>query len=103
MNEFRARAEMDLSRGAYAIRMAFRDQQPGLMVAKPVEFERVQAGAYLPPALVLEPDAAQVLMDELWRAGIRPSEIGTAGHLSATQAHLQDMRAIAFHKLGINK
>lgn len=44
-------------------------------------------------------EALQSLMDELWREGFRPKDIGTAGHLSATQKHLEDMRAIAFAKL----
>lgn len=102
MNGFRCKVDMDLSRGSYAVRMAFRDGA-ALAVAKPVQYELVEPGVYAEPCLLLEPADATTLMDELWRAGVRPSEIGTAGHLAATQAHLQDMRAIAFHKLGINK
>jgi hypothetical protein len=41
------------------------------------------------------------LMDSLWALGIRPSDIGTPGHLAATQKHLEDMRKLAFHPLGI--
>lgn len=45
---------------------------------------------------------AQQLMDDLYRAGVRPSEgQGSAGQLSATQAHLADMRKIASHKLKV--
>lgn len=41
--------------------------------------------------------AEQVLMDELWDRGFRPSEgLGSAGALAATQQHLEDMRRIAF-------
>lgn len=44
---------------------------------------------------------AQILMDELWRCGIRPTEgTGSAGSLAATERHLEDMRAIAFGSLG---
>jgi hypothetical protein len=47
------------------------------------------------PMLVVESAAAlQSLMDELWKEGIRPSDIGTPGHLAATQAHLSDMRKL---------
>lgn len=54
-------------------------------------------GARLPP-----PTEAQELMDNLWRCGFRPTEgKGSAGQLAATDRHLQDMRAIAFHKLGV--
>lgn len=48
------------------------------------------------PTLSLSPDEAVALMDELWQAGVRPTDIGTAGQLAATQAHLQDMRALVF-------
>ena len=50
----------------------------------------------------LEPEDAQVLMDSLWDAGLRPTQgHGTAGQLSATQAHLDDMRAITADKLKV--
>ena len=52
------------------------------------------------PSFSMETDQAQTLMDDLWNAGLRPTEgTGSAGALSATQQHLQDMRKIAFHKL----
>jgi hypothetical protein len=38
----------------------------------------------------------------LWNCGLRPTEgSGSAGSLAATQRHLDDMRTVAFHKLGI--
>jgi len=41
-------------------------------------------------------------MDSLWDCGLRPSEgTGSAGALSATQKHLDDMRKIVFKKLGL--
>lgn len=43
----------------------------------------------------------QHLMDSLWGQGVRPSDIGTPGHLAATQHHLQDMRKLAFHVIGV--
>ncbi len=50
----------------------------------------------------LEIEAAQTLMDDLWNAGIRPTEgAGSAGAMLATQKHLADMRTLAFHKLGV--
>lgn len=45
--------------------------------------------------------AMQSLMDELWREGYRPKDIGTAGHLAATQAHLADFRALVSKTLDI--
>lgn len=45
--------------------------------------------------------ALQSMMDALWTEGYRPKDIGTAGHLAATQSHLADMRAIVANKLGV--
>lgn len=42
----------------------------------------------------------QCLMDELWRAGLRPTEGGgSAGAMAAVQEHLKDMKAVAFTAL----
>jgi hypothetical protein len=47
----------------------------------------------------LEYGKAQLLMDDLWVAGLRPTEgAGSAGALAATQKHLQDMRNLVFKK-----
>jgi len=51
------------------------------------------------PTMRLTNEAAQLLMDELWRCGLRPSEgSGSAGSLAATERHLADMRRIAFER-----
>jgi len=56
------------------------------------------------PAFRLQREQAQELMDRLWKCGLRPTEgSGSAGSLSATEKHLNDMRAIAFKKLGIGR
>ena len=47
-------------------------------------------------------EGAQLLMDELWDCGLRPTEgAGSAGQLTSVQRHLEDMRAIAFNKSGV--
>lgn len=57
-----------------------------------------------PAPIGLRMTDAQQLMDELWRAGLRPSEgTGSAGSLAATERHLADMKTIAFHALKIGK
>lgn len=54
------------------------------------------------PSFRVNEEAAQSLMDGLWRAGLRPTEgSGSAGSLAATQDHLKDMRRIAFQTLGM--
>lgn len=91
------RVERGVWRGNIELRVAslLRDGQMG--VAKPMTFEVLpDDGAVLEPCLTMRPEDAQLLMDELWRAGLRPTEgTGSAGSLAATQKHLEDMRAIA--------
>lgn len=57
---------------------------------------------HVEPTLWLRDQEAQVLMDDLWSAGVRPTEgTGSAGALSTVERHLCDMRTIAFKKLGV--
>ena len=43
---------------------------------------------------------AQVVMDDLWAAGYRPTEgAGSAGALKATEYHLEDMRKLVFMRI----
>lgn len=54
------------------------------------------------PTFSLGPNQAQTLMDDLWAAGVRPTEgTGSAGSLKATEKHLADMRKIAFKWMNI--
>lgn len=77
----------------------------GSHVGKPVLMAEHDAGKMiLEPTLQLGEGAAQQLMDDLWQAGLRPTEgTGSAGALAATQKHLDDMRAITFNKLNIDR
>lgn len=72
-------------------------------IAKIIEFEKITKGHQtIDPSLVLNQNAAQTLMDDLWNCGIRPTEkVGTVGQLQATEKHLQDMQKIAFNRLSI--
>lgn len=57
--------------------------------------EKAIEGMRVDPTVELSNQAAQTLMDDLWHAGIRPTEgHGSAGSLKATQDHLKDMRKI---------
>lgn len=59
-------------------------------------------GKRVDPTLCLDLTAAQTLMDDLWNAGLRPTEgSGSAGSLRSTEKHLADMRKIAFKGLDI--
>ena len=62
----------------------------------------IDSGMEIPPAFKLNEKEAQELCDSLWEAGIRPSNgAGSVGQLAATQAHLADMKKLAFHALRV--
>lgn len=54
---------------------------------------------YIEPTVFVhrrELTVVQVLMDDLWNCGLRPSEgTGSAGAMQAVQGHLKDMRNFA--------
>lgn len=73
-------------------------------IAKEIVFEekKHERFARTLPVLTISKREAQVLIDDLWNAGLRPTEgSGSAGSLAATQRHLEDMRTIAFKKFNI--
>ena len=73
-------------------------------VAGPLVFTRKESGLLCEPTMNLSIDSAQMLMDELWRCGLRPSEgSGSAGSLAATERHLNDMQKITFMLLQDSK
>lgn len=97
----------------YCVGILIRHTAPGPIgrqaesVATSVTFERIpedEGAAYaVDPTLKLGLPEAQQLMDELWRAGVRPVEAhGTSGQLQAMEKHLDDMRRIAGGALDIN-
>ncbi|MEO2054718.1 MAG: hypothetical protein ABGX83_05405 [Nitrospira sp.] len=67
-----------------------------------ITMKRTTPGEVMKPTFSLQKPSAQVLMDDLWNAGIRPTEgSGSAGSLKATEKHLSDMRTIVSKKLGV--
>lgn len=67
-----------------------------IKIAEPVVMRRHDECSNAEPTISLRNNSAQMLMDELWRCGLRPSEgSGSAGSLAATERHLKDMQAIA--------
>ena len=73
----------------------------GHFYIKDVVMERVtDHDLQIPPTLKLNNQKAQVLMDDLWASGIRPSEKrDMGGALSATERHLEDMQKLTFRLL----
>lgn len=65
-------------------------------------FKKIPDGQVIPSSLNIGRKEAQILIDDLWQCGFRPSEgTGSAGSLRATENHLNDMRKIVFKKLNI--
>lgn len=81
------------------IEVAVFDKHPTgrVMFAERLTLRELTEGEMLPePTIRLRNDEAQMLIDELWRCGLRPSEgSGSAGSLAATERHLKDMQRIA--------
>lgn len=66
-----------------------------------VQFESREPGMHEPePTFSMSLEDAQALMGSLWDAGIRPAQ-AKAGDGQAK--HLEDMRALVFAKLGVEK
>ncbi|MFP4598035.1 MAG: hypothetical protein ACLFVJ_07275 [Persicimonas sp.] len=103
-HEQQARAEVDfmadainihLSRSAYGI--------PWRWVRSGEYWEKIEEGAALPadykPAIRLQRGAAQQLMDDLWRAGLRPEGVKSASDVvEAKDAHIDDLRRVIFRE-----
>jgi len=66
-------------------------------VGEPLILRRIEDGECIShPTMTLTHSAAQMLIDELWSCGLRPSEgTGSAGSLAATERHLKDMQSVA--------
>lgn len=63
-------------------------------------WKEIKEGEAIPEAFSLNMEEAQVLLNDLWHCGIRPTDgTGSTGQLSATQKHLDDMRKISFFLL----
>ena len=67
-----------------------------------MKFVEYKEGEYLGPSFTINKQDAQVLIDDLWANGLRPTEgTGSAGALKAVENHLGDMQKIAFKLLDV--
>lgn len=87
-------------------RIKFFAHRTGLDAAQ-IKMVPCEEGADLPVFFSLPTDfsnAAQVLMDDLWACGIRPTEgQGSAGAMRAMESHLADMRRLVFDLVTLPK
>lgn len=87
---------------ARMVKLWFFEAGPGLQdhVYEPVVFSIRSADRLVSepvePTLSLSYEFAQKLLDALIEAGLKPTQQGSAGHLGALKAHLEDMRKLVF-------
>ena len=78
------------------------DDGKTISIAEPLTMKEHEENTFIREFAQLSNSAAQLLMDDLWQAGLRPSEgTGSAGSLKATEKHLEDMRKIVAEKLKV--
>jgi hypothetical protein len=69
-----------------------------------MHFNVIPAGEdILEPSFLLEQDQLQAFMDTLWEMGVRPKARRFEAEIAIKHQHLQDMRKVAFHALGIKE
>jgi len=69
----------------------------GNAIAVDIVMKIPEFGERIKPPITLGRREAQLLMDDLWHSGIRPTEgTGSSGSLRATEKHLEDMRRLVF-------
>ena len=80
----------------FGLHMIVKEVSGALHEATCVTLQTREDGAALaPPFLALEHDEAQMLFNELWQAGLRPTtEIGSEGERQALKAHITDLRGV---------
>ena len=79
--------------------MAKKEEGKTKEIAENIVFREINNDEFLVEStslFSLTVENAQILMDNLWDCGLRPSEgSGSAGAMKATQNHLEDMRKLA--------
>ena len=99
-----ANAVVDGWTGGVSIYLADKQAHGVTVVDHMVMTLHTEGVAPRPAPIKLTKQAAAILMDALWTAGLRPSgELESIGQLGALKAHLADMRQVAFKTLDIDK
>jgi hypothetical protein len=97
MRQYKFGVQRDIWSDNITVRIGYKSENNIFYVAKPITMEAVEAGTFMEPCFSLMMEEAQLLMDNMWDAGVRPSQsVGTAGQLDATKYHLEDMRKLVF-------
>lgn len=91
----RARKRIDFQ----AVEVLVTTSHPTYAVMSNIEFKKPQEGVGLDSNsfISLRDLEAQVLMDDLWACGVRPTEgAGSAGAMRRAEAHITDLQKVAF-------
>ncbi len=100
MSDLQARARFEPYEGLVSIHLYQDSATGGKSFVSSLTLEETPVGGFAPePALRLTEAAAQQLMDDLYREGIRPKNEQDARGIAS---HLSDMRKIVSAKLGID-
>lgn len=96
------RAFANVYRGGVGIWLLDYDEQGSRLIAKPIVYEHDDFREERPASIKLLDERAQQLIDDLWSAGLRPTQGRQSEGVTAAQArHLDDMRAIVADKLKV--
>lgn len=103
MEGFRIHADYQAHRPGFAIYLFERHKDGSQSVCTGVAMAKADTALYMDPAAHLTKEAAQELLDDLWRSGIRPSVgVSSSGQLEAMQSHITDLRKLAFKAYKVN-
>lgn len=100
---FLAKREPWGNRVSFAI---FERKNDRLYVADPIVVRERDANEIIQPCFSIDSmdePSLRGLMDELWSCGIRPTDYTSNDKASAMSRHLEDMRAITFSRLQIER
>jgi hypothetical protein len=97
MKQYKFGVQRDIWSDNVIVRIGYPSENGMFYVARPIEMEQIELGSLTSPCLSMSIEEAQHFMDEMWNAGVRPSQsIGTAGQIDAVKYHLEDMRRLVF-------
>lgn len=92
----------NISMAGYEVGFLQKSTHTGKRFYGAITFEEMAAGEYKPPAMMLNKDDLQFLMDELWNLGVRPErDQDVKNIINAKDSHIDDLRKIAFKGLGV--
>lgn len=104
IEQYRWRVEDNLACNSYDISAIFTDRYNKRNLLVSVETKELKSGEGCSPFLRVDKEGIQILFDELYNNGFRPTyEKSSLGKEEAMQGHIDDLRLITFKKLGIER